>query len=88
LRNDKAKEAFIKYDAHKAADLLDKPALSKALSDANLSQLAHALTQAVYQLPWLEAEKLRKDPNGETAQLLNEALDALQGVLKSGENSD
>jgi hypothetical protein len=88
LRNEKTRDVFLKHDARKAADLLDKPALSKALSDATLSQLAHALTQAVYQLPWLEAEKLRKDPNGETAQLLNEALDALQGVLKSGENSN
>jgi hypothetical protein len=80
----KAREAFLKYDARRAADLLERPALSKALSEANLAQLANALTQAVYQLPWLEAEKLRKDPGGETAQLLYEALDALKGVLHSG----
>jgi hypothetical protein len=87
LRNPKAKEAFLKYDARRAADLLEKPALSKALSDANLGQLAHALTQAIYQLPWIEAEKLRKDPAGETVQLLNEAIDALRGVLKTGDNN-
>jgi len=50
-----------------------------------LGQLAHALTQVIYQLPWIEAEKLRKDPNGETSQLLNEALDAIKGVLKSAD---
>jgi hypothetical protein len=88
LRNPKAKETFLKSDARKAADLLEKPALSKALADANLGQLAHALTQAIYGLPWIEAEKLQKNRSGETAQLLNEALDALKSVLKSdgGEN--
>src|SRR5260370_38878469 len=88
LRNQKAREAFLKYDARRAADLLEKPALSKALSDANLGQLAHALTQAIYQLPWLEAEKLRKDGSSEAAQLLHEALDALRGVLKAPEDAD
>lgn len=85
LKNAKARDAFLKYDARRAADLLEKPTLSKALSDANLGQLALALTQVIYQLPWIEAEKLRKDPNGETAQLLNEALDAIKGVLKSAD---
>ena len=88
LRNQKARDAFQKYDARRAADLLEKPALSKALSDANLGQLAHALTQAIYQLPWLEAEKLRQNGNDETAQLLHEALDALRGVLKASEDGD
>lgn len=87
LRNQKARDALLKYDARRAADLLEKPALSKALSDANLGQLAHALTQAIYQLPWLEAEKVRKDASGETAQLLYEALDALRGVLKASEDA-
>jgi len=88
LRNQKAREAFVKHDARRASELLDRPALSKALSEANLAQLANALTQAIYQLPWLEAEKLRKDPGGETAQLLYEALDALKGVLKSSQDGD
>lgn len=88
LRNPKARDAFLKYDARRATDLLEKPALSKALSDANLPQLVHALTQAIYQLPWLEAEKLRKDPSGETAQLLHEALDALSGLLKTSEDDN
>ena len=82
LKNPKARDAFLKHDARRASDLLEKPALSKALSDANLGQLALALTQAIYQLPWVEAEKLRNDPSGETTQMLNEALDAIKGVLK------
>ena len=88
LRNPRAKETFLKSDARKAADLLEKPALSKALSDANLGQLAHALTQKIYELPWIEAEKVQKDPSGETAQLLNEALDALKSVLKSSDGDN
>jgi len=88
LQNPKAKDEFLKNGAYRAADLLEKPALSKALSDANLPQLAHAFTQAIYQLPWLEAEKLHKDPSGGTAQLLHEALDALRGLLKSTEDGN
>ncbi len=88
LRNQKARDAFLKNDARRAADLLERPALSKALSDADLTQLAHALTQAIYQLPWLEAEKLRKNPDSETAQLLFEALEMLKGVLKSSQDGN
>lgn len=85
LKTPKAKEAFLKYDARRASDLLEKPPLSKALADADLGQLAHALTQAIYQLPWPEAERLRRDSSGDVAQLLMETLDALRGVLKAGE---
>lgn len=88
LKNSKAKEAFLKGGAQAAAELLDKPALTKALSEANIPLLAHALTQAIYQLPWLEAEKLRKNPSGEASQLLNEALDAIRGVLGSPDTTD
>lgn len=87
LKNPKAREQFLKNDARSAADLLEKPALSKALYDANLQQLAHALTQVIYHLPWPEAEKLRNNANGETTQLLNEALDALRGLLKAQEDN-
>ena len=88
LRNQKARDAFLKYGARRASELLDRPALSKALSEASIGQLASALTQAIYQLPWLEAEKLRKDSAGETAELLQEALDALKGLLKTTEDGE
>lgn len=88
LKNQKARDAFLKHDARRASEMLERPTLSKALSEANLGQLTSALTQAIYQLPWLEAEKLRKDPAGETAQLLHETLDALRGVLKASEATD
>lgn len=85
LKNPKAREAFLKYGAKRAADLLEKPALSKALSDANLGQLAYALTQAIYNLPFMEADDIRKDPGGEKAQLLHEAFDALSRVFRVSE---
>jgi hypothetical protein len=82
LRNEKATEIFLKHGARKAAEVLDRPGVSKALADANIGQLAAALSQAVYDLPWHEAEKLKQDPGGEVAQSLNEALDALSALLK------
>jgi hypothetical protein len=83
LRNTKAREAFLKYDAQRAAELIDRPGSSKALAGASLSQLALALTQKIYALSWPEAEKLRSDPKSESAQLLNETLDAVSGLMKS-----
>jgi hypothetical protein len=88
LKNPKAREVFLKVDARKAAELLERPTLSKALSEANIGQLANALTQVIYQLPWMEAEKLRKNSSDENAQLLQEALDALRGLLKSSEDAN
>jgi len=85
LRNERATEIFLKHGARKAAEVLERPGVSKALSDASVEQLAAALSQAVYDLPWLEAEKLRADPGGEVAQNLHEALDALAALLKVSE---
>jgi hypothetical protein len=83
LKNPKAKEAFLKRDAKAAAQLLERPDLSKALSDASLGTLAQALTQAIYALPWKEARRLRSDPASETAQLLSEAAEALSDLMKN-----
>ncbi len=88
LRDPKAREAFLKDGAHAAAALLERPALSKALGEATLAQLANALTTAVYNLPWLEAKKLQSEPGGETAQLLNEAIDAARGLLNTSGRTD
>jgi len=74
LKHKKAKEEFIKHDARHAADFLEQPTLSKALADASLAQLAHALTQVIYKLPWPEKDKLCKDPSGEATQTLHEAV--------------
>jgi len=88
LKHKKAREEFLKRDARHAADFLEQPALSKALADASLAQLAHALTQVIYKLPWPEKDKLCRDPNGETTQTLNEAADALKGLLNLPESNN
>ena len=86
LRNQKAADIFIKHGARKAAEVLDRPGLSKALSEANIGQLAAALSQAVYDLPWHEARQIKKDPGGEIAQSLHEAYDALRDLLEVDES--
>lgn len=88
LAHPKAREIFLKRDAKKAMEALDRPDLDKALVDANIDQLAQALSRAIYALPWTEAEKLRKDPGSEMAQNLNETMTALTGLLHAaGEGS-
>jgi hypothetical protein len=83
LANPKAREIFLKKDAKKAMEALDRPDLDKALVEANIDQLSQALSRAIYALPWTEAEKLRKDPGSALAQNLNETLTALQGLLNT-----
>jgi hypothetical protein len=83
LAHPKAREIFIKKDAKKAMEALDRPDLDKALVDANIEQLAQALSRAIYALPWTEAEKLRKDPGSELAQNLGETFTALSGLLNT-----
>ena len=83
LANPKARDIFLKKDAKKAMDALERPDLDKALVDANIDQLSQALSRAIYALPWTEAEKLRKDPGSELAQNLNETLTALTGLLQA-----
>jgi hypothetical protein len=87
LRNPKARELFLKQGAKAALHVLDKPDLSKALGDADVAQLAHALTQKIYALNFLEAEKIRKDASCEAAEALSEAITAINLLLASGSES-
>lgn len=81
LKHKRAREEFLKHDARRAQEFLEQPTVTKALADASLAQLAHALTQMIYKLPWPEKDKLCKDSTGETTQILNEAADALRQLL-------
>jgi hypothetical protein len=83
LASPKAKDIFIKKDAKKAMEALDRPDLDRALGEANIDQLSEALSRAIYALPWTEAEKLRRDPGSALAQNLSETLTALQGLLSA-----
>ena len=83
LKHAKAKAEFLKSgrDARHAASFLEQPAVSKALSEASLPQLAAALKNSLYNLPWLERDRICKDTSGESYQQLNETLDALRSLL-------
>ena len=83
LKHPKAKVEFLKNgkDARHAATFLEQPPVTKALADATLAQLAYALKNSIYSLPWPERDKICKDPGGEAAQTLSEALDALRNLL-------
>jgi len=78
LKNKKAREIFEKSDAKKAEAILNVPDPGKALIEANIDQLARALTQAINQLPWQQLQQLKADPNGETVQHLTEAMEELK----------
>jgi hypothetical protein len=86
LRNHKAREVFLKQDAKAAMKVLDRPDVSKVLSEAGIGALAQALTQAIYALPWRDAERLRSDPGSDTAQQLSEAATALTELMAHSES--
>lgn len=81
LKNEEARRAFLKEGARKAATLLERPDVSKALTDADLATLARALNIRLLKMPWGEAQALKQDPGGETAQELVQALENLRGLL-------
>jgi len=83
LAHPKARDIFLKQNAKKAMEALDRPDLNKALGDANIEQLSQALSRAIYALPWTEAERLRKDPGSELGQTLGETMTALTGLLNA-----
>lgn len=77
LRNPQATEIFLKPvnqggGSRKAEAVLAKPDLNKALVDAEIGQLARALTESIRTLPWMESQNLKSDPAGPTAQALVE----------------
>lgn len=81
LKNDEARKVFLKEGARKAATLLERPDVSKALTDADIATIARALNIRVLKMPWGEAQSIRQDPGGEAAQELVQALENLRGLL-------
>ncbi|RWJ82421.1 MAG: hypothetical protein EOR35_05990 [Mesorhizobium sp.] len=83
LRNQKAREIFLKHGARQAEAVLEKPDLSKTLQEADLGQLARALVTKIAALPWADSQRLKGDPNGETSQALVEAAAELSQLVSS-----
>ena len=83
LRNDKARDVFLKHGARKAEALLEKPDLNKTLQEAEIGQIARALITRIAALTWSESQRLSADPGCETAQALIEAQSELARLNKS-----
>ncbi len=83
LRNEKAREIFLKHGARKAEAVLEKPDLNRTLQEAEIGQLARALLGRIASLPYAEYQRIGADPGGETAQALIEAQTELANLTKS-----
>ena len=83
LRNEKAREIFLKQGARKAESVLEKPDLNRTLQEAEIGQLARALVARIASLPYSEFQRIRDDISSDTAQALLEAEDELSNLTKS-----
>lgn len=83
LRNQKAREIFLKHGARQAEAVLEKPDLNKTLLEADLGQLARALITKIAALPWADSQRLKGDPNGEASRALVEAEAELSQLVVS-----
>jgi hypothetical protein len=82
LRNEKAKEIFLKHGARKAEAVLEKPDLTKTLQEAEVGQLARALVGRIASMQYEEQQRIKADPGGETAQALTDANSELAKLLE------
>jgi hypothetical protein len=82
LRNDRAREIFLKQGARKAEAVLEKPDLTRTLQEAEIGQLARALVGRIAALQYEEQQRIQADPGGDTAQALVDAQTELTKLLK------
>jgi hypothetical protein len=82
LPDKKAREVFLKKDVKAALDVLEKPELNAGLKGASISQLARALSEKIESIPYAEVIRLRANPEDDAVRFINDALDALQGLVK------
>ena len=83
LRNEKARDIFLKQGARKAEAVLEKPDLNRTLQEAEIGQLAQALVGKIASLPYSECQRIENDISGDTAQALIEAQTELTSLTKS-----
>ena len=82
LRNTKAREVFLKSGAREAEKVLDKPEIDKNLQDADIGQIARALTEKLATLPYEQYQKLRADSASDTVQALLDAQANLSEFIR------
>ena len=82
LRNRKAREIFLKVGAREAEKVLERPEVDKNLQEADLGQIARALTEKLATLHYEEYQKLRSDSTSDTVQALLDAQANLSEFIK------
>jgi len=82
LADKKAREVFVKKDMKAALDVLERPELSNGLKGASIGQLARALTEAIDSIPYSEVNRLRANPGDDAVRYVQDALEALEGLVK------
>ena len=82
LRNPKARKIFLKSGAREAENVLGRPEIDKNLRDADLGQIARALTEKLATLPYEQYQQLRADSTGDTVQALLDAQGKLSEFIR------
>ena len=82
LRNAKARDIFLKSGAREAEAVLDKPEIDKNLQEADLGQIARALSEKLATLPYEKYQRLRADSTGDTVQALLDAQANLSEFIR------
>jgi len=82
LPNKEARAIFLRDGIKEAEKVLDRPNLDKTLANAEIEQLARALSDKIGALPYEEFNKIKHDPGGDKSQALIEAQSALTGLLQ------
>ena len=81
LRDDRARDIFIKQDIRAAEAVLERPDINKALQEAGLTQLAQAFTAGIRRLTFKEYQDIANNIGGDTAQALTEAQEELDALM-------
>ena len=83
LRNTKAREIFLRSNAREAEAALNKPEIDKNLQEADLSQIARALSEKLATLPYEQYQRLRANSTGDTVQALLDTQANLSEFIKN-----
>ena len=81
LPNREARAVFLRDGIKEAEKLLDRPSLDKTLKNAEIEQLARALSSKIGVLPYEEFNRIKHDLGGDKAQALLEVQLALAGLI-------
>ena len=81
LSDRSARAVRLKKGIKAALDAIEKPELSTDLSNANLGQLARALTGKIEGIPLIELQRLRANPDDDTVRYVVDAVEALEGLV-------